>query len=414
MPELWESTTKGKIVDILSTANRVLYLRMDGIGDSVLANGALERLVNMMPQAEISAVCDTLAAPIYEAGPLVRQTVPLSRWGLADEDYLSGAVKLIRKLKPDAVLNITHSGTREHCLLALSLGVPVIALENDLSNMGLEEKNFFASKMLCIPSPPEEWNEMERYAAMLERLGLSGAGLEPVMWLAEEDRQKAVGIWEETGFSPEKTIALFGAGSSFLRAYLDFGPALVDICRARGFSVVTLGSNVDAIVNEHLLKSLLAAGIPARDLAGALSLRESAAVLAGCALVVGVETGLAHIASALGVPQVIVLGGGHFGRFMPVHPSTTAVVIPLECFNCNWSCKYDRPHCVRGITPETVTRAVEHRLEMRRAVPRRTLFMQKPQAWSPRLGWPAWRSPSRYIHAGASWAGNELDIVTGG
>ena len=397
MPEHRNPATRETIAEILSSAKNVLYLRMDGIGDTILANSALARLAEAMPDARITVVCDTPVAPIYEASPLVSQVVSLSRWGLPDVNYLSGAVRLLKTLRPDAVLTITRSSTKEHCLLALSPGVPVIALENDLANMGQDDRSFFEAKAHCIPSPSPHLNELERYADMLRHIGLSGDGLEPTVWLTDDDRRKADAVWEETGFTPGRTIAVFGAGSAFIRAYLGFGQALQGICKERGYSVIALGAPQDANVNEHLLAPLLEAGVPARDLAGKLSLRESSAVLAGCALAVGVETSLAHIAGALAVPQVIVLGGGHFGRFMPVHRTTTAVILPLECFACNWSCRYTRPYCIRSIRPETVAQAVERSLATPKEELRRTLFMQRPSASSAQPGMPAWKSPEHYI-----------------
>ena len=414
MPDCSDSAIGATVAGILAAAERVLYLRLDGIGDTVLANGALARLAALMPKARITAVCDTLVAPVYEACPLVDQVVPLSRWGLVDESYLAGAVRLLKTLRPDTVLIISRSSFREHCLLALSPGVPVIALENDLANMGSEDKAFFQEKACCIPSPDPGLTEPERYADMLRRLGLPFDDLEPLIWLTDEDRRKAAGIWAETGFAPETTIAIFGAGSAFIRAYLGFGQALRDICKARGLSVVALGAAQDASVNEHLLAPLREAGVPAMDLAGRLSLRESSAVLGDCLLAVGVDTSLAHIAAALGVPQVIVLGGGHFGRFLPTHRTTTAVVLPLDCRDCNWSCRYAKPHCIRDIRPETVAQAVERALATKGAERRRTLFIQHPDLTRPGPDMPVWCLPTEYIRAAESRPTNGLDVVISG
>ena len=63
---------------------------------------------------------------------------------------------------------------------------------------------------------------------------------------------------------------------------------------------------------------------------------QSAALIKRCRLVIGAETGLAHLACAVGTPNVILLGGGHFGRFMPYAATTTVVCLPLECYGCNW------------------------------------------------------------------------------
>lgn len=52
-------------------------------------------------------------------------------------------------------------------------------------------------------------------------------------------------------------------------------------------------------------------------MSGQTTLRQIAALLSRCRLAVGSDTGLAHMACALKVPNVILVGGGHFGRFLP-------------------------------------------------------------------------------------------------
>jgi len=78
-----------------------------------------------------------------------------------------------------------------------------------------------------------------------------------------------------------------------------------------------------------------------------------------CERATGAETGLAHIACALGVRNVILLGGGHFGRFMPYSPLTVMAALPLECFGCNWGCKHTAVHCVRDLDPDTYYQALD-------------------------------------------------------
>jgi ADP-heptose:LPS heptosyltransferase len=58
------------------------------------------------------------------------------------------------------------------------------------------------------------------------------------------------------------------------------------------------------------------------------------------------ETGTAHIANAVGTPTVCILGGGHFGRFVPYpvlsgQTSHLKVVYhKMPCYGCDWKCVY--------------------------------------------------------------------------
>lgn len=77
------------------------------------------------------------------------------------------------------------------------------------------------------------------------------------------------------------------------------------------------------------------------------------AALVGCARAyVGNDTGLAHVASALDRPALVVYGGGTWPRFTPAGGRTVAVVQPLECFGCGWRCLFEEPLCLTKL-PET-------------------------------------------------------------
>ena len=101
------------------------------------------------------------------------------------------------------------------------------------------------------------------------------------------------------------------------------------------------------------------------------------------------------MACAVGTPNVILLGGGHFGRFMPYSPLTSIVCLPLECYNCNWKCRYDRVHCIKDINPEVIAEAVRQTLEKKSEKPR--VFVQGTSLWEAGLQQPKWKWFNEYL-----------------
>ena len=70
-----------------------------------------------------------------------------------------------------------------------------------------------------------------------------------------------------------------------------------------------------------------------------------------CAIAVDERTSAMNIAAACGVAAVCILGGGHYGRFMPYEveqadgrPLPRAIIHQMSCFGCNWQCIYQRSH----------------------------------------------------------------------
>ena len=70
--------------------------------------------------------------------------------------------------------------------------------------------------------------------------------------------------------------------------------------------------------------------------------------VAGSRGVVSTESGPAHLAAALDRPLVAILGGGHHGWMAPWRRSGRQVWLTheLECFHCNWHCHRATPECI--------------------------------------------------------------------
>jgi ADP-heptose:LPS heptosyltransferase len=111
-----------------------------------------------------------------------------------------------------------------------------------------------------------------------------------------------------------------------------------------------------------------------RMLAGRLSLRETVELMAASAVVVANDSGLGHVAAALGVPTILMFGPTpHYtlGRFPP---HVTVLRTGLPCEPC-WfrrdrlaACS-NRIDCLSGITVTRVRDAITRRLPCRTVAP---------------------------------------------
>ncbi|MGH9749460.1 MAG: glycosyltransferase family 9 protein, partial [Candidatus Polarisedimenticolia bacterium] len=87
--------------------------------------------------------------------------------------------------------------------------------------------------------------------------------------------------------------------------------------------------------------------------AGPLDVRSMAALIGACELFVGCNSGPLHIAGALGVPTVSVMGPTDPVRFAPRGPADRVVRHPLPCSPCDRGRCWHHT-CLRGIEPEEV------------------------------------------------------------
>jgi ADP-heptose:LPS heptosyltransferase/glycosyltransferase involved in cell wall biosynthesis/Tfp pilus assembly protein PilF len=381
----------------LSDINKILWLRTDSIGDNILASSMLSRITECYPGLNVAVVCQEKVVPVYENSPCVSEIIAFDRGrAVADKKYRDELLAKMRATNADLLLNTVYSRERLTDLLALESGIQsAIAFEGDDSNMEQKirvENNRRYTKLVYLKSTPV--SEVGKYVQFLQVLGVPDAEYKTSFRLTEEDKSFAEAIFKNNNFVPEKTIALFAGAQYAVRHYERYGKGIRQLCAEHGFSVIALGVHSDAQINQ---KNLDDSGARSINLSGKTTLRQSAALLKRCRLAIGAETGLAHLACAIGTPNVIILGGGHFGRFMPYSPLTSVVCLPLECYGCNWECKYNRVHCVSDITDAVIDAAVCRALAG--SSDKSVVTVQGNSMYTSDVSAPRWRSPHRLLNS---------------
>ncbi len=371
-----------------SGVKNILWVRPDSIGDAVLASSMLPYIKKKYHNGKITVVCQTHIAELYETCPLVDEVIPLDKNRfITDNEYASRFLDQIGDLSVQVAINSVFSRDAVSDRITLAARADQhIALYGDSVNITVhdwEEAN--RRYTLLIPHNSEHRTEIQRHSDFLHALGVEHEELQPVVWTSDEDRAFADNFFTENGIRPDKAIVLFAGAQSELRRYEKYGEALSEICDEGDYTVIALGSPSDGELNNINLKNIK---IATYDLSGKTTIRQSAEIIRRSRLAVGAETGLAHIACAVGTPNVILLGGGQFGRFMPYSPLTSIVSLPLECYGCNWHCKFIRAHCVQDVNVDVLAAAIRDALQSVSDKPRLYLHGSrywKPKPWEPEL-----------------------------
>ncbi len=147
---------------------------------------------------------------------------------------------------------------------------------------------------------------------------------------------------------PERWAALVPA----LRDELNLAPILLEGPEDRG---------VGDLIRAHV-------DVPVLRLAGPLA--DAAAVLAACDLYIGSDSGLAHLAAAVGTPPVTLFGPARPDEVCPFDYRDLVVQTPAACAPCfgypqestspRVACR--PPYCIGQITPERVLEAARRAL----------------------------------------------------
>lgn len=278
---------------------KILFVTSTRIGDAVLSTGLLSHLLSHHGGARITIACGAAPAPLFEAVPgcdrvivLVKQPLSLhwaglwvrcaATWWDLVVDLRGSALAWLLPARARRVLR--PSRTRRH------------RIEQLADVLGLAD-----------PPPPRLWIAPgpEAEAARLIPAGRPVLGLGPTAnwppktWPAENFAALTERLTAPDGILPGARIAVFGAAWE------------------RG--------NADRVLGA------LPAG-SAIDLVGRIGLDTVAACLARCALYVGNDSGLMHIAAAAGVPTLGLFGPSpavHYAPWGP-HAAVAQTEIPYQ------------------------------------------------------------------------------------
>jgi heptosyltransferase-2 len=145
-----------------------------------------------------------------------------------------------------------------------------------------------------------------------------------------------------------------------------FAEAAVAIARERGAQVAVFGSKEEAAICETVRQEVADAGVTCRNFAGITPLAEFIEIAAACELFLTNDSGAMHIASALGVPTVVVFGATDDAATGPTGHWSRVVRHPVECSPCLLrECPIDH-RCMTRVPASQVVEAAHGLVEIRK------------------------------------------------
>lgn len=201
----------------------------------------------------------------------------------------------------------------------------------------------------------------ERYFAAATGLDVRPDGQPAEFFTTREAEREADAFLSEHRLGEQRTLLAFAPGAAHFtkRWPRDRWEALVRRIRSTA-DVVILGGPAD----RELAQSIAAAGEgTAVNAAGRFSLTGTAALLKRSRALVSCDTGVLHLATAVGTPVVGLYGPTveQFG-FFPYHARATVLQRDLRCRPCSSHggpvCPLGHHRCLTEILPEDVAAAV--------------------------------------------------------
>jgi heptosyltransferase II len=331
------------VPDTVRTPN-ILAVRFSSIGDILLITPLLRAIRQRHRHARLTVLTKQPYVPLLSHNPHVDRIIALE-----PGRSLLRVAQEIRAGSFTHRLDL-HDSLRSRALRALAPGGWTTYPKHRIARMLLirTKRNRYRDRR---PVP-------ERYFSAARRLDVSPDGAPPEFFLGPDAEREAREWLAVSGLAPDRPIIAVapGAAHATKRWPLEHWRALASQIVSGGSSVAIVGGPEDARLGDLLAGSghgqlANAAGVFGLQTTGAL-LRRSTAVVSG-------DTGVMHMATAVGTPVVALFGPTvrQFG-FFPYNAHASVVERNLDCRPCSShgteECPLQHHLCMREIQPEMV------------------------------------------------------------
>jgi predicted lipopolysaccharide heptosyltransferase III len=329
------------------TVRRVLVIKLRSIGDTVLATPSLIALRRALPGAQIDILLESHVAPVLENFQELDNVITIGRSGV---DRLKTAWRL-RRNKYDVVFNL-HGGTTS-TLLSRATGARyrIGYADHQYSTLythRLEPASKFWKR--------EKTHSAEQQLALLGQVGISVTDRPRTRLDVSPPARDSLA----RKFSPLRAYALLHPTSLFHTkqwSAQNFA-RVAEHLSMRGFEIVAVASGSEASVLDDLKH---ASPVPIKTFTD-LTLPEITALASHASIFVGNDSGIAHVAAAVGTPAVVIFGSSNRDHWRPWTDAPNEIVFnPFECQPCpGYECAvFGEPRCILSVTADQVIAAVD-------------------------------------------------------
>jgi heptosyltransferase-2 len=314
----------------------------------VMAQSLFRLLVNRRPRAEVDVLAPGWSLPIVRRMPEIRRGIesPTAHGELAyakrrslgtrlRSEHYGQAIILPRSLKSALVPWYANIPRRTGFRGEMRFGLINDMRAFDACLLDQTVKRFVAlglepGESLPVVPQPRLTVETERQQAVIERLRL-------------ETGSPVIGLMPGGEYGPAKCWPL------------EHFRTLAGMLRGSGYAVWVLGS-----AKDHAAGEAIAASGRAVNLCGLTGLEEVIDLLGYCRQVVSNDSGLMHVAAAVGTRVIGIYGSTTPAFTPPLTDNRVLHYLGIECSPCfRRECPLGHLRCLRHISPGAVLASIE-------------------------------------------------------
>ena len=346
--------------------NRILVFAYHGLGNFIMYTPALRLLRERYPNARIDLqVGNSTGCEEVLAGANLFDNVYNIKYAAGPGAWVKRANE-IRATGYDLTINEFHSHSWPLALLVAASGAPYRL--GHVTSPGWSERFSRYSFIFNMPvRMREDEHEIERYLDLVRAAGARKIDLDEArtfIHLTGEDREFAKKFFD--GNRSDRIIGVQPGTSPAMRwkqwPVERYRVVIERLLRDHTDSqIVLFGSSGEAEMIEDLARGL---GSRVSVAAGKTTVKQVAALIERCDALISNDSGLMHVAVAVGTPVIAIYGPTDINRTAPLGPDHKVIRHELPCSPCFKLEGDDQvqacPHhdCLMTITPDEVYQVI--------------------------------------------------------
>jgi heptosyltransferase II len=326
----------------VSQPQKILIFRQSSLGDVILTLPVLERLKDKYPECQI----DFLTKKAY--GSLIRDQPSLNKlYTFADSlDFIKIASSLTHE-KYDILVDLQANF---RSMLLRTIGLPQTTLVYDKRRLARE-------MLIRRPYLKREVNHtVEAYLEALKPLGIEPTIETPKLFVPHEKLNSATRFLFNNNLDKVNKLIAFCPGARHYEKrwphqfYRDVALALLEKSDIGIIVLTTSEEDIPRTLNIDSPRIISVMNFELLDIA---------AILSKCKVALTNDSGLMHLANAVGTPVLAIFGptNPRLG-FSPTLPGSDVICDDVPCSPCSLHgkkpCSQPEKYCFKNITPDRV------------------------------------------------------------
>ena len=332
--------------------NRILLVQTAFLGDTILTTPLIRAVRQLFPQAQIDILVIPQTAGVLRNNPHLNHIILFDKRA----DKKSAFVKTLKRLKSEKYdLAVTpHSSFTTGLLLKLAC-IP--------HRIGFDRNpiRFFLTQTVPVPHGK---HTIEKNLALLRPLSKQTFSMQTELFITHKEKYLAQNLLQRLPAAKPKIAIAPGSVWPTKRWPKEYYARLVKNLKD-DFALIFIGSDAERDLCAWIIEQ--AGAQTAMNLAGELSLLQSAAIIEQCDLMICNDSGALHLANAMQTDVFAFFGPTvkEFG-FYPFRPHDFVFEVPdLYCRPCgkhgSHACPQKHFRCMLEIEPKKVEEKVRAR-----------------------------------------------------